>query len=199
MKTNHIKRGRPANVSGGPARALEAFEVRNILRAAQVRKTGLRDVALIEMCLCGLRISEPCAVSLGQVLNSFGKIQDTFVIHGTHTKNGKSRRVYLSQSAMNALDRYVSANFDVEADTDKPLFGLTPNYATTMVKKIMVEAGVNASSHSLRRTAAEKLQEHGVHPAHLQQVLSHSTLSITMRYLDTSTTNITKAVQVLSW
>lgn len=192
-------RGRPAGMSGGAARALEDHEVRNLLRAARSRSTGARDEALIEMCLCGLRIAEPCSVRLGQVLNQAGRIEETFVIHGNDTKNGKSRRVYLSKSAMAALDRYVREAFAETTDGNQMLFGITPNYATTLVKKIMNEAGINASSHSLRRSAAQKLQSHGVHPAHIQQVLSHSSLAVTVRYLDTSTTNIKKAMEIIKW
>jgi integrase/recombinase XerD len=80
-----------------------------------------------------------------------------------------------------------------------PLFGITPNYATTLVKQLFRDAGIVGTSHSLRRTAASKLQENGVGVRHIQEVLGHTSLTTTQVYLDKNPAHVQNAVQTLDW
>lgn len=193
------KAGRPAGKSGGQAAALNRAQVRRLLQTTRGGHDGTRRAAFLECLLSGLRVSEPLVLTAGMVVNLRGEVQDTFVINGAHMKNGKSRRVFLTKSAQKSLIALVSELGAVETDT--LLFPWTPNYATTMVKRLMLEAGLpsSCSSHSLRRTCAETLQELGISVPHISQVLSHSSIATTARYLDTSSSNVRNAVAVLSW
>jgi integrase/recombinase XerD len=193
------KRGRPAGISGGQAVALNRSQVRTLLNFTRGGHDGTRRAAFLELLLSGLRVSEPLVLEAGMVLNLRGEVQDTFVINGTHMKNGKSRRVFLTKSAQKAIAALINELGAVERETR--LFPWTPNYATTMVKRLMLEAGLpsSCSSHSLRRTCAETLQGLGISVPHISQVLSHSSIAVTARYLDTSTSNVRNAVAVLSW
>lgn len=56
-----------------------------------------------------------------------------------------------------------------------------PNYLLRMFKKVLVEAGLpHMRIHDLRHSAATILLSMGVHPKVVQEILGHSTISMTM-------------------
>lgn len=148
---------------------------------------SLRDRALIWACLgAGLRAAEAAALCCGDV----GQSGAILVREG---KGGYVREVYLTGQALEAIQQWRST-LEHTGD-DAPLFPsrkrrggkpspMNPTSAVSLVKLAMERAGVtNASSHSLRRTHAQSLEERGTNVRIIQRQLGHKHIQTTERYL----------------
>jgi integrase/recombinase XerD len=195
------KAGRPKGSGGGSAPRLSDAEVKRLIQFANGGSNGTRNVALLHFLLSGCRVSEPLSLKVRDILNAKGEVADNFILQSNVAKNGKTRRIFLSKQAIAALGALcddIRATSPVKPD-EEMLFPIASNYATTLVKQLLVGAGISATSHSLRRTAASKLQENGVAPRHIQEVLGHSSLATTQIYLDKNPALVANAVSTLEW
>lgn len=164
------------------ARPLLDVEVLRLTRGCTAR-----DRAIVWCCLgAGLRAAEATALCCGDV----GEDGAVLVRDG---KGGEPRIVYLSGQALEAVSQH-RITLECRADDD-PLFPsrkrrrgrpcpMNPTSAVDLIKRLMLEAGIsNASSHSLRRTHAQALEERGVSPRIIQRQLGHKRLETTTEYL----------------
>jgi len=146
-----------------------------------------RDRAIVWCCLgAGLRAAETAAVRLGDL----GRDGSLLVRCG---KGGDARLVYLTAQALEAVTQH-RATLEAVGDLD-PLFPsrkrrkglLSPmraGSAVDLINRLMRERGIaNASSHSLRRTHAQSLEERGTSMRIIQRQLGHKHLTTTERYL----------------
>lgn len=166
---------------------LQARPLLNHEIAHLTRGCSPRDRALVWACLgAGLRAAEAAALRVGDV----GQDGTVEVLDG---KGGESRRVYLTGQALEAVMQH-RATLEFAADMD-PLFpsrkkrkgrpaAITAASAVDLVKHLMVQAGINnASSHSLRRTHAQALEESGAGLRVIQRQLGHKDPKTTETYL----------------
>lgn len=164
---------------------------------------GLRDRALIWACLGGgLRAAESAALCCGDV----GQSGALLVRDG---KGGVPREVYLTGQALEAIQQW-RATLEFTGDDD-PLFPsrkrrkgkispMNPTSAVNLVKRLMDHAGVtNASSHSLRRTHAQSLEERGTNVRIIQRQLGHKHIQTTERYLAANPPGHREAVRALEF
>lgn len=188
--------GRPKGVSGGQAPALTMQQLKTLMKVAGADPiNGLRNVAFLQILASGCRVSEPTHIRLCDVIDGKGGVVSSFVLGSSQNKSGRPRRVYLTEAAKKALAAYLEAS---SFDPNEKIFDLNPNYATQLVKRLMVDAGLpHASSHSLRRTFAHALDDMGTKTQFISAALGHSTISVTVQYLDCSTSNAEKAVSNL--
>lgn len=183
-----------------------AKQARRLLDREVARLTQgapLRDRALIWVCLAaGLRVAEGAALRCGDV----GKDGSVLVRDG---KGGEPRLVYLSGQGLEAVSQH-RATLEFTGEDD-PLFPSrkrrngrpSPMNATSagqLIKLRMEEQGIlNASSHSLRRSHAQSLEEAGVSPRVIQRQLGHKHLSTTEFYLAQNPPNHRAAVRALEY
>lgn len=192
------KAGRPKNSGGGQSPALTADQVKGLLWEVQQGDNNTRNLALVTMLLCGLRVAEPLTLRRRDVLNSKGQVNETFVLGRENTKSGRARRCYMNDTARKALTSWIAAM--PNKDNDALIFDLAPNYATKLVGRLLQRAGIPGSSHSLRRTAAMTMADAGVGVHVIKELLGHSNLSTTAVYVAASTSNVAKAVtNNLAW
>lgn len=191
-------RGRPKNSGGGQAPSLSPEQVKALFWAVQQGDNAVRNLALVSVLLCGLRVSEPTTLRRRDVLNSKGQVNETFVLGRQNTKSGRPRRCYLNETARKALGAWIAAM--PNKDADAPVFALAPNYATRLVGRLLKDAGIPGSSHSLRRTAAMTMADAGVGVHVIKELLGHANLSTTAVYVAASTSNVARAVaNNLAW
>lgn len=151
---------------------------------------GLRDRAILELLFsAGLRVSELVALNRDQIdlkTREFGIIG----------KGGRSRLVFISQSAKVILERYLRSR----TDKFRPLFvnlkkrkditaseekaRLSSRAIQYMVKKFTRQAKipVSATPHTLRHSMATDLLRSGADLRSVQELLGHKNIATTQIY-----------------
>lgn len=174
-------------------KVLAEEQLRSLFRVQNLdKRSGLRDRAILEMLYStGLRVSELTSLNVEDVNLNSGE----FTVVG---KGRKVRTVYLSDSAVSALGRYL----DTRNDAFKPLFlrysgkkmedddfdgeslRLTVRSVQRLVKKYILRAGisVDATPHTLRHSFATGLLREGADLRSVQELLGHSNVSTTQIY-----------------
>lgn len=148
-------------------------------RAAGDDLRTLRDKAILELLFStGLRVSELC--SLPRDLN--WKAPEISV----RGKGGKVRLVFISDTASEAVKKYLAARKDME----EPLFLSNKNTALTrrsverIVKHYAIKAGIakKVVPHSLRHMFATDLLRNGADLRSVQALLGHANIMTTQIY-----------------
>ena len=179
-----------------PLKVLDETQLKVLLQAPDhTKRDGLRDRAILETLFStGLRVSE-----LSRLNRETINLQEKeFGIIG---KGGRQRIVFLSDSAVNSLERYLS----IRKDTFKPLFirfqgsvdptnggetmRLTSRSIERIVEKFAKRLGfsIKATPHTLRSSFATDLLMNGVDIHSVAEMLGHSNISTTQRYTHTTT------------
>ncbi|HSR96551.1 MAG TPA: tyrosine recombinase XerC [Kofleriaceae bacterium] len=157
----------------------------------------LRDAALLELLYgTGLRVSEACALDLGDIDRGRYGVPMVIVRRG---KGNKSRQVPLGGAADRALLAYLPARTQLAA-TGGALFvnaggrRLTPRSVQRMVKRWTVAGGVSADAtpHGLRHSFATHLLDEGVDLRAIQELLGHASLGSTQIYTKVSLDHLMK-------
>ena len=167
-------------------------EMREILQAVQPRDTvSMRDRAILELFYAsGMRTSELCDLKVSEVDL---KEQTATIVRG---KGGKTRLVPIGQYAAHYIELYLERGRKqlLQGKRDDPgnLFLTshgTPFSRKTINRSVMgrvnklVAGDKNITCYSLRHSAASSLIAHGVDIAYVAQLLGHSSLETTKRYL----------------
>ncbi len=173
-----------------PLKVLEDNYLRQLLDAPDItEKSGIRDRAILETLFStGLRVSELASLNC----NTINLNRREFGIVG---KGGKERVVFISDSAANWLDKYLS----IRSDTFKPLFirfqgkvetenngesmRLTTRSIERIVEKYVKVLGlpVKATPHTLRHSFATDLLINGADIRSVQEMLGHSNITTTQK------------------
>jgi len=170
---------------------LEKEELKKMIYAPNLIKeseiTKLRDIAILELLFStGLRVSELANLKK----ESINLHKDEFSIRG---KGGKIRVVFLSDTAKEALIKYLEKRTDVsdalfvrtDIDPKKNELGnLTPRSIQRIVKKYAKIAGITkrVTPHTLRHSFATDLLYQGADIRSVQEMLGHSSISTTQVY-----------------
>lgn len=128
----------------------------------------------------GLRCGEVARLEVGD-LDWAGRV---VLVHG---KGGHERVLPLSAQTAGSLSRYLSerpatAGPLVRSYT-RPGQAILPGRISHLVGRWMRDAGVAASGHALRHTAATDMLRAGAHVRDVQTALGHASLATTQRYM----------------
>lgn len=174
-----------------PLKILDDNGLKSLLEAPDTgKKDGLRDRAILETLFStGLRVSELANLNR----DTINLDRREFSIIG---KGGKERIVFLSDSAADWLDKYLS----FRKDSFKPLFirfqgrvdltdngasmRLTPRSIERIIEKYVKKLGlsVKATPHTLRHSFATDLLINGADIRSVQEMLGHSSIQTTQIY-----------------
>lgn len=198
--------------TGGKARYLTLEERERVFAAVAGTRHEERNLAFFKFSLgTGLRAGEAISLRLEDVYFQ-GKILDEFSIDRTRTKGNKSRRIYLSNQAVTALERWLvwregqwpDCPYRGISDPKAWLFPsprtpakpLSIQAVTEICKNVFEEAGIKgAKSHSFRRSFATDLYRAGVDIVVIQHLLGHANIKTTRDYLELDPLKAKFAVQ----
>ena len=174
-----------------PERKLEFLdpdELKRLLNAPQGGDiSAWRDRAILETLFStGLRVSELCSLNRDNVNIERGE----FAVRG---KGSKLRVVFLSDSAKDALKKYLAERSDIHealfvghhgSPNKKESARLTPGWVQRLIKKYAVAAGVikKVSPHQLRHSFATDLLQNGADIRSVQAMLGHANITTTQIY-----------------
>jgi site-specific recombinase XerD len=135
---------------------------------------------LLLMCQEGLRCCEVASHELGDV--DFD--ERLMLIRG---KGGHQRILPLTDETWGAIAEYLTdhpahAGPLIRSYND-PYRPIDASYVSTLVARWIRAAGVEATAHALRHTAATDMLRSGAHLRDVQAALGHVSLSTTQRYL----------------
>lgn len=146
---------------------------------------------LLLMCQEGLRAREVAALQLGDV-----DWEDRAAL--VHGKAGHQRVLPLSPETMAALDTYLTVHPPVAGPLvrsyTEPHAGIGAKYVAQLASRYLHFAGVNATGHALRHTAATDMLRAGAHVRDVQAALGHASLATTQRYMPWLVGDLRKAM-----
>lgn len=169
-----------------------------------------RDRLLFLLCLhTGARISEALALRLDQVIrpgaNNSWEVVGQVVYKKRRTKGKKSSRaIAMHEELAAALDRYLARERGLE-DLEGPLFpsrhggALSRSQATRLINDAFEAAGVKdrVSTHSLRKTFAQRIYQQRRDLPLLQELLGHASIAETRKYVEVDEEDLHEAVHAL--
>jgi site-specific recombinase XerD len=178
---------RVAEENGVAGRSLAMGELRLLFTICEADSSaaGIRDAALIAVLYCtGIRRNEV----VGLTLADYDPKQEAFMIRG---KGNKVRLAFLTADAHGRLGQWL----EIRGQSAGPIFvsiskagtlGTEPLRGQSIRFILQSRAKLAAvkpfSPHSMRRTTATHLLEHGVDLAIVQKMLGHRHLSTTALY-----------------
>lgn len=148
------------------------------------RRNALRDAAVIELLFAtGVRISELCSLNV----NDVNLYDNTILIYG---KGSKERKVQIgSDDVINILNKYKN-NYEKEIQSCRYFFvnqsgrRLSEQSVRRMINKYTSIAAIDLhiTPHMFRHTFATSLLEADVDIRYIQEILGHSSITITEIY-----------------
>ena len=166
-------------------RALKREEIKRLLMVASSGRYGLRNKAIVLVCLSGLRGGEAAEINNSQILSS-GKVTETFKLLRKQTKTSNTRNVFLTAQAIAACEEYLAVKKHLHGDgaffeSQKGRFS-----NQTMVKllnRLLLQAGIpNATSHCLRKSCASMIMSKTGNVGFVANILGHQSWEYTRRY-----------------
>lgn len=157
----------------------KAFETEKDIDKA---RAFLRDSAILELLFStGLRVSELCALN-----SDIDLTRDELSVRG---KGEKVRVVFLSQTAKDAILKYLKARNDMEEalfvdGRSNKLHRIIPRDIQRHLKSYVARAGITSivTPHTIRHSFATDLLSNGADIRSVQQLLGHSSINTTQIY-----------------
>ena len=170
-------------------RVVDQDEAAALLECARSRASAddpvsVRDWAILELIYAtGIRVSEACSLTT----SSIDPAALTVRVLG---KGDKERTVPFGVPARDALDQWtVRARPSLAVGTDALFVGakggpIDPRVVRAMIHRMCARAGVrDIAPHGLRHSAATHLLQGGADLRAVQEILGHSSLATTQRYM----------------
>lgn len=156
----------------------------------------LRDRAIAELVLMGLRVSEVTGVTLGDLLDLESPARASVLVH---RKGGKEQVLPLTRDARIAVRRWVRARPEVPTSVlfirlpfqpGRPARLHYQSVGCCLIKAYAKRAGLTLpprkASHHLRHTAGQNMARLGMGIEEAQAFLGHSSPTVTQVYYEVS-------------
>ena len=177
----------------GKAPVLSPEQFKRTLKYQKSTKYGLRNRVLLMISFyLGLRAKEMSSLIVGDLVDRNGDLKEECSLKKHQTKRSKQRRFYLTnENLKKVLVEYLETKKDRDGnlDLDQPLIRsqkggfFNPNTLQQLFHQMYKCVGIEASSHSGRRTMATRQADRGVSIRNLQVILGHSSISSTALYI----------------
>ena len=177
----------------GKAPVLTPEQFKRTIKFQKSTKYGLRNQVLLMISFyLGFRAKEMSSLIVGDLVDRNGDLKEECSLKKHQTKRSKQRRFYLTNEKLKkVLVEYLETKKDRDGnlDLDQPLIRsqkggfFNPNTLQQLFHQMYKCVGIEASSHSGRRTMATRQADRGVSIRNLQVILGHSSISSTALYI----------------
>lgn len=169
-----------------PKKVKKAFTDEEVekLRNQFYTEGNKRNIAVFELLLSsGLRLSEVVSLKI----DDLNYVDCKGVVMG---KGAKERIFYFSERAKVCIEDYLDSRIDEKdwlfVNENAPYNKFGSSGVGTMIREAGRRAGVeNTHPHRLRRTMATRLVRKGMPIEQVSKLLGHTSLTVTMRYVET--------------
>jgi integrase len=187
--TDSIVRGIPAPKTPQPvARPLTDDQIKTLLAAPLSRRAR---AFIILGLFAALRVHEIAAVRGEHFDHEAGWLMVT-------GKGGVTKPVPIHPKVRELAASYPELGYWF-LSSQRPGQHVDPQSVSQTVKNAMLAAGINATAHQLRDTAATQLQRSAKDIRLTQAMLRHSKITTTMKYVAVSDTALQEAVSRIGW
>lgn len=175
----------------GKAKILNEFEFKQLLIAAKIGSSPIRNIALVYCSFgLGMRAKEIASLSIKDVADSQYRLLDKMCLKRSMSGGKKQHYVYLTNKKVYAaLTDHLKTM--VGSELNKPLFQtprkkeFTPNALQKWFRSLYDKAGIiGASSHSGRRTFITRLLDQGVSIKAVSSLAGHTSTVTTAIYAE---------------
>ena len=178
----------------GKAKVSNKTEFNRVIKYQSNTRHGLRNVLLLHLSFfIGLRAKEMSVLTIGDLIDVNGDLKEEVTLKRHQTKRKKQRRFYLTNDKLKkVLIKYLNTRKEIEGDLDlnAPLITnqMSGKFSSASLqqcfKKMYESVGIDASSHSGRRSFCTNLSENGISITNLQTLMGHQSISTTALYIN---------------
>ena len=179
----------------GKAKVLNKTEFNRVVKFQISTRHGLRNVLLLHLSFfLGLRSKEMASLIIGDLMDVNGDLKEEVTLKRHQTKRGKQRRFYITNDKLKKVilqylntRKGVDGNWDLNAPLIKnqmPSGKFSSASLQQCFKKMYDSVGIDASSHSGRRSFCTNLSENGISITNLQTLMGHQSISTTALYIN---------------
>ena len=179
----------------GKAKVLNKTEFNRVVKFQISTRHGLRNVLLLHLSFfLGLRSKEMASLIIGDLMDVNGDLKEEVTLKRHQTKRGKQRRFYITNDKLKKVilqylntRKGVDGNWDLNAPLIKnqmPSGKFSSASLQQCFKKMYESVGIDASSHSGRRSFCTNLSENGISITNLQTLMGHQSISTTALYIN---------------
>ena len=178
----------------GKAKVLNKTEFNRVVKFQISTRHGLRNVLLLHLSFfLGLRSKEMASLIIGDLMDVNGDLKEEVTLKRHQTKRKKQRRFYLTNDKLKkVLIQYLNTRKEIEGDLDLNAPRITNQMSGKFssaslqqcFKKMYESVGIDASSHSGRRSFCTNLSENGISITNLQTLMGHQSISTTALYIN---------------
>ena len=179
----------------GKAKVLNKTEFNRVVKFQISTRHGLRNVLLLHLSFfLGLRSKEMASLIIGDLMDVNGDLKEEVTLKRHQTKRRKQRRFYITNDKLKKVilqylntRKGVNGNWDLNAPLIKnqmPSGKFSSASLQQCFKKMYESVGIDASSHSGRRSFCTNLSENGISITNLQTLMGHQSISTTALYIN---------------
>ena len=186
------------------AKSLTPAEIQQVLDYIAHNTNAARNRCLFLMSvMAGMRVSELASLTIGDVRHANGTVKREIYLAASRVKHGHARTVFVSSRLQAELQDYFATRHWL--DDTQPLFSIyhsprkafSANTLTQHFFWLYKRAGINASSHSGRKTFLTSLASQGVSVFVLSSLAGHKSIATTQRYITVNDDMKRKAVELV--
>lgn len=190
----------------GKAPYLPLCALESAIKAQTNHTHEIRDSTILLLShYLGLRAKELAGLLIGDVYDfSSRQLKEVIALRSAITKGSKYREVFLvNEKARTYLLRYLHTERGLNYP-NAPLFlsqrgsGFSANTMQRLIAICYSRAGIDASSHSGRRSFATHLIQNGADIYSVQLLLGHSSISTTEKYFTSSPERLKRMASLLA-
>lgn len=190
----------PKHVYVAPKKALDYEQVQALFSACE----NPREKAIVSLFVStGIREGELTSLKLSDYIDMRNKNENAIVIYG---KGNKPRYIFFNEETIQLIDEYISSyRHSSEEDllfTSNQGNFLKNNNLNGTIRKLAKRANISfwneVTCHTLRRSAATIYSDSGVPIAVIKDMLGHSNIATTSRYIKNTVKKVEQTVSTFS-